>query len=765
MRSPHPIHPVVRFAVERRVTMAMILLGVLVLGALALDRLPLEFLPTNSSSNVSVSVTFPSSSPEEVAQRVVRPLEESLGTLGGIESLSSSASADEARLNVSFLSGTDMDLATVEVRDRVDRVRHRLPDDITRIRIRRFQTTDLPVLRFHLAAEWPQDRLYDFAERTVQRRLERLPGVAQVQIRGLRSRQVQIRIDSSRMAAHGVEVRELSGALRRNHLDLSAGTLDENQKRYLVRALGQLRSLEEIRQLPLRSDLRLGDVAEVLYAYPQRESFNFLNGAEALSVRVFKTSDGNLLEITDRVKEELDRLAADPRFAGHASRVYRDSSKDVRLGLSQLRDAGLFGGLLAILAVFVFLRRVRTTALVAIANPVSVVFTFVLLFLLRQLGLSNLTLNVVSLMGLVIALGMLVDSSIVVIESIYRRMETFGESSRTAALRGASEVALPILASTVTTLCVFVPALFLRSGGGFFSRFLAEIGTTICAVMIASLLVALTVVPMSCALILGREKPPARSPRLERLESLYERLLSFTQRRRLAVLVVASGLLWGSWHLFSSIERSFGGRTEERQITLNVDTPRSYSQEQTARLFEELLAILEPRREELEIADITSSYYVGSGRSRGGRRERSLEIYLRDESESQLTTSEVRDRVRALMPRKAGVDLRIALSRGRGGGGGSGLEIELTGDDTAVLERVGLEVAAGLEQMPGLADVDLSLESGDQELRVRVDPARSVQAGLSTGTVAQAVQSALSERRVETLSTDGREVDIVMLVR
>ncbi|MEO1083987.1 MAG: efflux RND transporter permease subunit, partial [Acidobacteriota bacterium] len=569
-----PIHPLVRFAVERRVTMTMMLVGVMVLGWLSLTRLPLEFLPAISSSNVSVSVSFPSASPQEVAEQIVRPLEDSLGTLNFLEGLSSSASSGEARLDVSFVDGTDMDMATVEVRDRVDRVRHRLPDDIQRIRIRRFQTSDIPVLRFHLAADWTKDQLNDFAERVLQKRLERLPGVAQVQIRGLQTKQIQIRLDADRMAAHSVDARTLSTLLRQNHLDVSAGELDEGRRRLLVRVLGQLQSLDDISNLPIGTGLRLGDVADVVYEYPRQESYNFLNGEEALSVRIYKTSDANLLDVVDRTKVELTALADDPRYAGHTSRIYGDASDDVRQGLSQLRDAGVLGGFLAVLAVFFFLRQWRTTTLVAIAIPVSVVLTFVFMFLVRSTGKVELTLNVVSLMGLVIALGMLVDSSIVVIESIYRRLEVYGEDGRTAALRGASEVALPIVASTVTTLCVFIPMIFLRQSGGFFARYLTEIGTTVCIVMVAALLVALTVVPMIASVVLKqKERRPTRFIVL--LERLYTGFLRGALRYRTVLLLISAGLLWGSWHLFSGIERSFMGRSEARQVTVHVDVPAS----------------------------------------------------------------------------------------------------------------------------------------------------------------------------------------------
>lgn len=757
-------NPLVRFAIHRRVTMCMVIVGLMVMGWLSLTRLPLEFLPAVSLSNVSVTVSLPSASPEEVAQRIIRPLEDSLGTLQNLDRLSAIASADSGRLNVGFVDGTDMDWAAVEVRDRVDRVRHLLPDDVRRIRIRRFQTSDLPVMRFDLSADWSREELFDFAERVMQRRLERLEGVAQAQIRGLRTRQVLIKIDADRMAAHNVDVRTLQSTLRRNHLDVSAGHIDEGSKRMRVRLLGRLRGLEEIRRLPITgTTLTLSDLAEVTYDFPRQDDFNFLNGQETLNVRVYKASDANLLQVVERVKAELALLASEPQWRGHRARIFQDASEDVRKGLAQLRNAGLLGGGLAVLAVFFFLRRLRTTLLVGIAIPVSVVFTFVLIFLIRQAGWSTITLNVVSLMGLVLALGMLVDSSIVVIEAIYRRIEHFGEDSVTAALRGASDVALPIVASTITTLCVFVPVIFLGSSAGFFSRYLVEVGTTICIVMIASLLVALTVVPMAAALLLTHEKP-ASSRLIKKLESVYGGVLRITLRFRFVGLLLALGMLWGSWNLFGSIERSFAGRTQERQVEINIDTPRNYTLEQTAALFSELRGILMAHKEELDVADITSSYSRSGGRSRrsfNGRRE--IELHLKDESVSRLTTTEVRDRVRELLPTKAGVDLRIGQARRRGGGGG--VELELSGSDPKVLELMARQIADRMSEIPGLDDVDLSLENGNQELLVKIGQGRALQAGLSTQAVAQTVQTALSDRSVSYLSSDEREIELMMLFR
>lgn len=756
------INPIARFAVERRVTMGMIVLGVLVLGWVSLTRLPLEFLPSFSSSRMWVWAPYPSASPEETERRIVRPLEDSLGTINGIDTLSARASADSGNVSLTFVDGVDMDLAAVEVRDRIDRVRHLLPSDLRRIYVRRFQSEDIPVLSFHITSNWTRDHLQHFVEEILRRRLERLEGVAQVEVNGLEVAQVRVELIPSRLQAHGLDVRQVAQTLRQGNVTLSGGYIEEGSRRLLVRSIGEYQSLDEIRSQPLgRGGLRVGDVAKVSYSFPRQERFNYLNGREALTVEVFKASTANLLAVADRVKTELAAVEAMPEAEGLETRVYRDSSLDVRQGLGQLRNAGLVGGALAVTFLFLFLRKLRTTLLIALAIPLSVVLTFAILYLLRQSGLSTITLNIMSLMGLMLALGMLVDSSVVVIESIYRHVQDLGEDARTATLRGTSEVAMPIIASTLTTICVFVPMIFVASSGAGLMRFMTDLGITVCVVMVASLLVALTVVPMVAAFLLSGETG-RRAPFVEWLGRSYGRVITFTLHHRPAFLLSIVLMLWASWWVFSGIERTLFFGSLERQVTVYIDTPRNYSVEQTAAVFEEVRELLAERRDDLEIADIVYRYDRSTGRSRGWRGRR-FEVFLKDESESRRSTREIQDQIRRLLPVKAGVDFRIAQSRGHGAE--SGISLEVHGDDMAVLELVARKVADALTALPWVKDVDTSLDSGDEEIHVRPRRERALSSGLSSAAVAATVSSALTSRPVSRIKTDEREVDLVVQFR
>ncbi len=525
------VHPIIRFAVERRVTMFMATLGVLVLGWLSLSRLPLEFLPMFESSSISVEIPYQSSSPEEVERSIIWPLEDSLGTINGVKVLSSRASGSSASVDVEFQEGTDMELAAVDVRDRIDRVRDQLPGDIEQIFVRRFQSTDIPVLRSSLSAPWTQEELNDFVEDVLLPRIERLDGVAQARVRGMMSRELRIELLPDRMAAHGVDVRELRQALQSNHVNVSGGYLREGSRRLLVRTVGEFQSADEIRRMPIRADgLRVGDIADVKFGYPDKYEYSFLNGAEAIAMAVNKNSDANLLAVVNRVKGELEAIQATPEGEGLEVRHFHDASVDVNQGLTELSRSGLIGGGLAIVFMFLFLRKFRTTLLVALAVPLSLVMTFVMMYLGRQAGVTDITLNVMSLMGLMLAIGMLLDNSIVVIESIFRHRQELGDDARESALLGTSDVAMPIICSTATTICVFVPLIFVGGGGGGrFASFMGDIGTTVVVVMLGSLLISLTVVPMMAAILL-RSESKRRFRLLDRISEMYGATLGFTLR-------------------------------------------------------------------------------------------------------------------------------------------------------------------------------------------------------------------------------------------
>ena len=414
------------FSVERPITVLMVTVSTLVLGFISVGLLPLTLLPEFASSNLRVSVDYPSSSPEEVRRNITRPLEEYLSTLDGLEKIESTSSNSGSSIRLEFQDGMDMDIASLDVRDRIDQVRNDLPDDVERVRIFRFQSTDMPIFRFSVG--WKDDResLFRFTEDVLKRRLERIDGVANVDLRGSEAKQIIVDLNEARLQGYGVDIFNLGQTLRMNNLSLSGGYIVDGQKKYTLRVVGEYATPEEIEDLPLQGGrLKVGDVAGVSYEFPERESFSRLNGEEAVTVYVYKASTANVVSVCRGVREELELIQKMPTYSGKlAVQVYSDQSEQILESLNDLRTAGIYGGALAMLVLFFFLMKFRSTLIISLAIPVSIVFTCAFMYLLRVFAGSEISLNIISLMGMMVAVGMLVDNSVVAVSYTHLTLPT-----------------------------------------------------------------------------------------------------------------------------------------------------------------------------------------------------------------------------------------------------------------------------------------------------------------------------------------------------
>ncbi|MFQ5605267.1 MAG: efflux RND transporter permease subunit [bacterium] len=739
------------FSVKKPITMLMVILSVLVLGALALQRLPMAFLPNFSSDSIRISVPYASSSPEEIERLITRPIEEIMGTVSHLENISSTSSANESSVRLEFVSGTDMGMASVEVRDRLDRVRPQLPDDVERIRIRRWQTTDMPVIQFSLAWDGPKDELYDIVNKIVVPRLQRIDGVANVDIGGLDERQVLVELDLERMRAHHIDVYRLSRSLRTNNVNIAGGWVIDAGRKYTVRTMGEFQSLNDITQVPIEgTNLVLDDIAEITFDYPEKKEFQRLNQLDAIVVRVYKTSNGNVIEVADKAKSLLNTLRGEPQFAGLNMRVVRDQSEEIVSSLENLTWAGVFGAILATLVLFVFLGKVRSTVIIGMAIPISVIATFFLMYILRLAPFnSQVTLNIVSLSGLMFAVGMLVDPAVVVLENIFRHKQEEGLNARKAAILGAQEVSVAVISATLTTVIVFVPLVFMSETA--MGRWSRDFGVAIVTATLASLLISLTLIPLAASRIFtGKEKPRARF--LVRMGDAYGSSITKVINYRFAALLVFIAIGWGAWKLYGSIDRDWIPRTPQRRMDLRLDLPRTYSLVEIQALFDSVETRLLSQKERLEISEIASNYR----RNRG-----SITIYFTPEEMAKKNTTDLYDDVRSTLPTIPGVQFRVGRMHGHGGSQ-MGVSIELKGKNTAVLATYAEEIKTMLADVPGINDLDTSMERGDEEVRISVDRVRAQRYGLSAQQVARSVASALSSRSNSRFKTQDKEVNILV---
>ena len=807
------------FSIRRPITTLMVTLSIVVLGTISLFRLPLEYLPDFTWPAVYINVGYPSSSPEEVEREITRPIEDAMGTLSHIKSMSASSHDNRSSIRLEFEFGTDMDLMAVHIRDKLDQVRGDLPDDVEQVRIRRWNTEDFPVLSY--AVTWSgsdDEELGQVFDHLILPRLQRLEGVGSVELSGLEEKVLLVEVDQNLLNTHNLDIRSLNRAIVSNNVNISAGYVEEANKRLAVRAVGEFERVSQIRELPLRDDLAIDDVADVSYDYPERTSFERLGGRDAILLDIRKSSTANLVATADRVKRETERIADEVGQDKLRFQIVRDRSLDVTTGIRNLTQSAALGGILAVSVIFLFLRNFRSTVIIGSAIPISALCVFMIMYLLRQLFGVSITLNLISMMGLMVAVGMLVDPAVVALENIFRKRFDEGKDAWTSAMEGSKEIGMPVLAASLTTICVFVPIVFVTDSRT--SLIMRDFALTVCISVVGSFCVAMTLIPLAgsrifkegianverwlkigvrclalgilvlialwmgprtffhwglenltrlfgglaaieprvwltlgvaAAAILGLYAPY----RHVGIKQLYARVITATLRYRWTTIAIASLLLVFALHIFGQIEKQPYRWQPTRRVTFTVEMPRNYTLEDALRLFQGIEKLLLPKKAELDIEAVSTRF--------SDRRSNRVTLYLMPADRSTLTTDEVKRKVAALLPKDIpGVRFKTGRTRGSSD---TGVGVNIKGRNPAVLEMLAEDVELRMQDLQGVHDVETSLESGKEEIRVTVNRQRALQYGLSPQQIATTVAAALGTRGSSKFKTDEKEIDITVQLR
>ena len=462
IKFPESTMNISSFAVKRPITTLMIILSTIVIGCISLFKIPLLYLPDITGNSLRVYIPYKSSSPNEVEDLVTLHVEDALGTVKHVETIESTSTDVSSEVTLDFKMGTDMDIATLEVRDKVEQIRHKLPEDVENIRIYRFKSDDLPVVEFSVSIRGEISELFDKVEDVIKPGIQRINGVASVDVLGIKKKQLFVELDFERLKSHNLDTYALRRYLIANNINLSAGNIVEGSVKYLVRTIGEFRDVNEIANLSLNEKgIKLSDVADIRYDYPEIKSYQRLNRRNAIKIQVMKSSDSNMVSVAREVVNTINNIKESPKMRDLDVFVYRDRSQPILDRLKDLRNTGFLGGALVILILFFFLRDIRSSIIITAAIPISVLGTFCLMFMLRKFTGSNVSLNIISLSGLLLSIGMLVDPAVVVLENIFRHKEEKDLGADEAAIKGSNEVGIAIIAATATTICVFIPMVFL----------------------------------------------------------------------------------------------------------------------------------------------------------------------------------------------------------------------------------------------------------------------------------------------------------------
>ncbi|MFP3940655.1 MAG: efflux RND transporter permease subunit [Thermoanaerobaculia bacterium] len=754
-------------SVRRPVTTIMAFLIVILLGSIAFSRLPVDLMPELVYPTLTVRTDYPNVGPQEIEDLITRPVEEAVAAIAGVETITSSSSEGQSSVRVSFTWGTNLDEAADEVRTRVDRIRGQLPEGAQPPTVFKFDLASFPILFLGVSSpEMGPVELREFTEERVERRLERVPGVASVDVRGGLRRQIQVNLDRDKMLALDLSASQITRLLREENLNRPAGKVEEGNLDIYLRTVGEYRTAPQIGATVVAvregKPIYLRDVADVREGVEEVTTITRIDGEPGIRVSINKQSGANTVQVADGIQREVERIRLD--FPDLRITKIIDTSEYIRQAIGNVRNAALLGGLLAVVVLLFFLRSGRSTFVIATAIPISIVATFALLYF------SGYTLNIMTFGGLALGVGMLVDNAVVVLENIFRRREQ-GDDARTSAVVGTQEVATAITASTLTTMAVFLPIVFMEGVSGVMYKQLAVV---VAFALFASLAVALTLIPVLSSRVLAVGEAHPRKTRLHGLYERSERLLSFLEERyrgglgwalaHKGLIVGATLLLFaGSLFLVPLIGSELMPKADEGEVRIDAEMSVGTRLELMDRTFQEIERTV--RREVPEMDSMLTDIGGGGWRASGSHTG-NVRIALVDQAERDRSSAEIAADLRGKLAHLPGVTIRtregsgLFLLRIAFGGGSESLEAEIRGYDLEEGFRLAEDVRRALETVPGVSDARISRDPGRAERVIRIDREKIARLGLSMQEVAGVVETNVAGSRASVLRRAGREYDI-----
>ncbi|RMF58373.1 MAG: efflux RND transporter permease subunit, partial [Calditrichaeota bacterium] len=755
---------IAEFAIKRPVTITMLLLALLVVGFISYTQIPVEMMPTGFNPPfLGVYVPYRNANPKEIEQQIAKPMEEQIRTIPGISEVTTRSFSSGAWVWVEFHSGVDMDIAYDQVRDRVERARLEMPDDVDRIMIRKFGPDNSSIMNVAISIPPDIDDPYYMVEHFIKTPLERIDGVASVDIYGADEKIIQILLDDQKIKAYNINLFETIQKLRNDNFNMSSGWVMEGGKKFYLRSVNKYKSIEEIRNIPIRGTaLKLKDVATIKFEPPEKVWYQRINGEDALKLEISKENMANTVEISHKVHRMLEQFQKDPRFKGMKFNILFDQGHEIEQSIDNLKSSAIWGALFAVLILYFFLRRLRMTLIVAIAIPMSVMISLIAMYFIGW------TLNVITMMGLMISVGMVVDNSIVVLENIYRH-QSAGMKTRKAAVFGTGEVSLAVTLATLTSIVVFVPILIMKDDVGFFRFYLQRVGLPVIFSLLASLLVALVMIPLATSKFPLKGRLREKGIILKGL-NLYKKILNWSLQHRVQVSLILIAMFVSTLFIAKKVPSSdnMGGRSS--RIFLIFDLPQNISLDEVNEYFREVERAIMEQRDRLDIstmdlrfrkdfARIVIYQNVLDNKSWYELLWEKLTDIFSDHPEKITNRDRLLAELKKLVPKKPGVKLRTSWRGGASSDEGT-VSVVLYGDDTGKLTELAEEVERRLQLLPGVISTETSLETGNDEMQITLDRDALRRSGLSPNQVAFTLMYAVRGIDVSKFQANDREIQI-----
>ena len=764
-----------QFGVKRPVTVLMMFVAIVGLGLVLIGRVNVDLLPEVTFPVAMVTTVYPGAGPEEVESEVTKRIEEAVARVGNMKTIRSASSESVSVVAVEFQYGTDMDAAVADIRENIDQKRPEMPKDIEAPVVVKADPSAMPIIYLALTGGESLRELRSLADEVVKREIEKIGGVASVRIEGGLERSIIVAVDPERLDAYGLSVQQVAGAIRAENLNLPAGRITASQIEYDVRTIGRFQSVAEFGRIMVGmrngTPVYLRDIAQIEDSHKEQRTITRLDGEPCVAFLITKNTDANTVKVASAVRQTAAQLSPQLPRAVSASVLF-DTSEFIVDAVDNTKAAAIEGAILAVLIIFWFLGSLRSTFIVFLSIPISVIATFLLFYF------NHMTLNIVTLAGLLMAIGRIVDDSIVVLENVFRHVHR-GEAPADAAVEGTREVGLAVTASTFTTVSVFL-ALFLV--GGMIGQMFRPLALTFTFALMASLVVAMTLIPMLCSRLLraqvssgdprGPHTRARRSSIFARWEEIwdgfsgrYRRTLAWALAHRWLVIAIALISLLGSLALVPVIGVTFVPKMDQGKFLVPVEAPQGSSLERTDVVVGQVERLLNEAVPEKQYVLAGAGYrgemsLIGGATVAQEANRGMAAVSLVDKKDRERGQHQIMDAVTARLRGIPGGKFRVtelfSLT------GARPFELVVKGDDLDVLASLGERIAQRLEQVPGLYAVDLDWRRGKPEYQIRVDREKAAHVGLSTATVALSLRTLLHGEDVTQFTERGEDYDITV---
>ena len=714
-------------AIKRPVFITMVGIALIVFGVVAFPRLALDLFPKVDFPVVNITTKLVGASPEIMEADVTNTIEEAVNTINGVKSITSRSMEEYSIVTVEFQLERNIEQAAQDVRDKVAAVRNQLPRDSDPPVIEKISPEDQPIIWIAVWGDRSIKDLTHYADKILKRDIEKIPGVGSVDMSGGRTRQVRIWIDRKKMDAASLTADDIKQALGREHREVPGGRVENVRTEYIVKTKGEYETPEAFNDLVIAYRhgrlIKLKDIGHAEDGLEDERSITRFDGKTAVGLSVKRQSGENTVAVAERVKAAVAKI--NPPQGMHLDITF-DQSKFIRRSIEDVQISLWLGAVLAVLIIFVFLRSVRSTLISAVALPTSVIATFAFI---QAFGF---TLNVMTMLGLSLSIGILIDDSIVVLENIYRRMEE-GEPPMHAALEGSSEIGLAVMATTLSIVAVFVPVAFMK---GIVGKFFFEFGITVTVAVLISLFVSLTITPMLTSRFLGRTKKHGKvylflEKGFDKVYDVYEPLLAMSLRNRWKVVLLALGSVAGGIIIFwFFLGKEFMPNEDQGRYLVRLETPIDYS---LSRADGVMRGIDEELRKRPEVA---STFYVtGSDLTPDVNKSR-IYVNLKERKDRNIAQIDSMKQVRDSLSGRPGIKASVEMIAMVGGGMRSvPIQLMVQGRDLDDLNKRTLAIKNEYAKLPGIVDVDTSIETGKPEVRIRIDRDKAANLGVSAASI------------------------------